>query len=646
MNKLCTPLLAVCIMATTYSVNAQQVLFTYGTKSATKDEFLKAFNKNPDTTGSREQKIQEYLDMYTNFRLKLQAAYDEKLNTDARLKMEADDFKAQLTENFINNKANINELVHEAFVRSQKDVLVQDIFIPVAKGADTAAAWLQANNALKELQSGKDFGEVAATYAATEAAKQNKGMVGYVTVFGLSYPIENIVYGLKPGAYSAIYHGKSGYHIFKNVNERPAAGKRKVQQILFPVPESFTDAEKAQMKQLADSVYDLLQHGGPFDDMQKKYSLGADPYITNPFVEIGVGEYDADYEQRVFALAKPGDFTAPFLNSYGYTITKLAEIKPVVKDENDVINYAALQEKVQGDNRLGVAKEKLVEQWLTDTKYKAAVYNANDLWAFTDSAVNTGRMPAMVKTVKPTTVLFEFAKQKVTASDWVKFVQLSREGSSDAVTNDAAYTVIMDVFIKESTNKYYRDHIQDFNPAITEQMNEFNDANLLFATMDKHVWSRAAEDSAGLANYYKANKQKYTWGPSLTAIVVTGPDKETVQHIADTLKTNSANWHSIIDSYNGDVVGDSSRFENGQFPVRQEVKMQEGFQTTPESNESGDSYTFVRVIKVYPDPAQRSFDEARGMVINDYQQVLEEKWLKELKVKYPVKVNQVVLKSL
>ena len=124
MNK--QSLLLITAFVFTISLTATaQTLFTYGTKSASKDEFLKAFNKNPDTTGSRAQKLQEYLDLYTNFRLKLQAAYDEKLNTDARLKMEADDFRSQLTENFINNKANINELVHEAFVRSQKDILLQ-----------------------------------------------------------------------------------------------------------------------------------------------------------------------------------------------------------------------------------------------------------------------------------------------------------------------------------------------------------------------------------------------------------------------------------------------------------------------------------------------------------------------------------------
>lgn len=623
-----------------------QTLFTYGTKTATKDEFLKAFNKNPDTTGSRSQKIAEYLDMYVNFRLKLQAAYDEKLNADSRLKMEADDFKSQLTENFINNKANINELVHEAFVRSQKDILLQQVFIPLIAGEDTATGWKLANNALTDLKAGKDFGEVAASYATDPATKQSKGIIGYVTVFGLSYPIENIVYGLTPGTYSGIFRSKAGFHIFKNARERPAAGTRKIQQIIFPVPSSFSKEEDLQMARLADSVYALLQHGAAFSDMQKQYSLGADPYNTNLFTEIGVGQYDTEFERIIYGIEKPDEFTQPFRNAYGYNIVKLIEAIPVIKDENDVINYAALQEKVQGNNRLGVAKKKLMDSWYLDTKYKPATYNTEDLWRFTDSAINTGKIPAITKSIKPSTVLFEFAKQKVTAADFIKFAQLAKEGSEESMTENSGYEEIMSIFINESLNKYYRDHIDEFNPAITEQMIEFNDANMLFATMDKHVWSKAADDSAGLANYYKINKEKYIWGPSLSALVISGPDKEMVQQIADTLKINSNNWRNIIEAYNGDVAADSSRFENGQFPVKQEVLMQEGFQTVPESNESGDSYTFIRVIKVYTAPSPRSFDEARGMIINDYQQVLEEKWLKELRAKYPVKINQAVLKTL
>ena len=52
------------------------------------------------------------------------------------------------------------------------------------------------------------------------------------------------------------------------------------------------------------------------------------------------------------------------------------------------------------------------------------------------------------------------------------------------------------------------------------------------------------------------------------------------------------------------------------------------------------------VLNVYDQPAQRSFEEARGLVINDYQAVLEAQWIKSLKKKYPVKINEKLLHTL
>jgi len=131
MRKFFPVVIAVTIFCSaTYS----QTLFTYGTKTVSKEEFLKAFNKNPDTTGSREEKLKEYLDMYVNFKLKIQAAKDEKLNLEESYKSESENFRNQLAENYINEQANINGLIKEAFERSKKDILVAQVFVEVKSG--------------------------------------------------------------------------------------------------------------------------------------------------------------------------------------------------------------------------------------------------------------------------------------------------------------------------------------------------------------------------------------------------------------------------------------------------------------------------------------------------------------------------------
>ena len=60
----------------------------------------------------------------------------------------------------------------------------------------------------------------------------------------------------------------------------------------------------------------------------------------------------------------------------------------------------------------------------------------------------------------------------------------------------------MNDYIRFACNNYYREHIEDFDTAATEQLKEFNEANMLFYVMDKHVWSKASEDTIGLKKYY------------------------------------------------------------------------------------------------------------------------------------------------
>jgi peptidyl-prolyl cis-trans isomerase SurA len=64
------------------------------------------------------------------------------------------------------------------------------------------------------------------------------------------------------------------------------------------------------------------------------------------------------------------------------------------------------------------------------------------------------------------------------------------------------------------------------------------------------------------------------------------------------------------------------------------------------SNENDGSSSFCYITSLHGDNEVRSFEEAKGLVINDYQTFLEEKWLAEQRKKYPVTIDEVVLKSL
>ena len=645
MNKKAFAFFACCILLTALNVRSQ-TLFTYGSNPVSKDEFLEAYNKNPDTTGDKKQKIQDYLNLYINFRLKLQAAYDEKANNNAELKSEYENFRTQLTDNFINQQADVNKLLHEAFVRSQKDIFLQQVFVPFS-GIDTTDAYNQIKKAYSALEEGRSFDDVAEQYSTDAATKANKGTIGYITVFTLPYPIENIVYALQPNAFSSIYKSNVGYHIFKNAGERKALGRRRIQQLLFSTPQFFTPEQIEEARKDADSVYELLRNGVSFATQLPSYGQNYEQTDESATIEVKPGDYDSSFENQVYRLQNAGDISKPFKTAYGFNIIKLIEAVPVSADENDVVNTAYLQQQIQADGRLDLAKKNLVHKWLPLVHFKNENYSHDDLWAYTDSALaaEDNKMPAAVKSVKPSTVLFQFEKKKYTVSDWINYLKTL----PNIIVNEpkaTSYEKLVQGFIEASCNEYYRQHIEDFDPSIKSQLKEFNDANMLFYVMDKHVWSKASQDSVGLRQYYAQHSNTYKWNKSVTALVISGANKVTVTEVSEKIKANPSNWRTIIAAYGNAIYADSSRFEQDQLPVKQNVQMEKNFQTTPEANDAGDAFTFIHVIKVYPEPELRSFDDAKGLVINDYQEQLEKQWIEQLKKEYPVKVNEAVLQSL
>ncbi|MEO8711187.1 MAG: peptidyl-prolyl cis-trans isomerase, partial [Parafilimonas sp.] len=468
--------------------------------------------------------------------------------------------------------------------------------------------------------------------------------IGYITVFTLPYPIENIIYNLTPGSFSVIYKSNAGYHIFKNAGERSALGRKKIEQLLFPTPEFYTTAQTDVEAHIADSVYTLLQTGTSFASLLPLYGHNYYDYQDANAIEVKVGDYSDDFQKEVFSLKNQGDISKPFKTKYGYNILKLDESLPVSTDENDVAFAAWLQTQIQNDGRLEAAKNNLVEKWLAETGFKEAAYKHTDLWGYTDSALkNVRHLPALYKGLKPETVLFQFAKKKNTVKDWIGYLQSNKTAEGTQLPD---YEKQMHNYIRIACADYYKEHIEDFDTAATEQIREFSDANMLFYVMDKHVWSKASEDTAGLKKYYDAHKAEYMWKESATALVISAPDKSVVDSIAFKIKNNPENWRNITAAYGNTVYADSNRFEADQLPVKQQVSMQKDFQTLPEANEPGDSYTFIHVLNVYAQPQQKSFEEARGLVVNDYQEELEKTWLNNLKKSYPVKINSEVIKTI
>jgi peptidyl-prolyl cis-trans isomerase SurA len=628
------------------SIAFSQTLFTYGTQTVSKDEFLRAYNKNKASAADKKTALREYLDLYIKFKLKVKAAHDMRIDTLPTINADLQNFRSQIEESYLNDEKEVNALVQEAFSRSQKDIHIAHLFIPFSKSSassDTVKVYKAAQKAYDDLANEHDsFGDVAEELKK-QAIPASWADAGFITVFSIPYEFENIVYNLKPGQISPLYRSKKGYHIFQNIEERKAAGKMRATQILIAIAPGADDEQKNNAFKLADSVYKALKQGADFYEMAKAVSNDKTTYMNGGTMpEFGTGKYDPVFESKAFALQKDDDITTPFQTAFGYHIVKRLGRTPVVEDKNDAEYLSFLKQQVQQDARISAAKEKFLTGVLKTLGYKKNLINEKDLWRLTDSFI-TSNKKITTANLNEKTILHSFNTGKVTVADWLQFAK-NYKANADLYKGET-YPELMKKYISVTAYEKYREKLEDYNADFKYQLREFKDGNMLFEIMEKNVWSKASNDSAGLLKFYSQNKNKYFWNESADAILVSCTNEKSAQVAAQQI-TDGKPWNQVVAENSLQVQADSGRYELDQIPVKKNTKLTPGTVTEPLINEADGTASFVKIIHTYPGHQPRNFEESRGLVINDYQNFLEEKWITELKKKYPVKINEKVFQSL
>ena len=619
-----------------------QTLFTYGKNPVSTTEFLNAYHKNQTETDDSEQSLRDYLNLYILFKLKVQAAKDAHIDTLPNLRADLQNFRSQIEENYLKDDKTMNALVDEAFKRSSRDIHVLDYYLESFENRDSATFINTANLVQQELASGvKPFASVI-----SEAKKNGLNLVendlGFITVFTLPYDFENMVYRLKAGEVSSPHRVKKGWHILKKIKDRPAVGKIKLAQILIAAPEGFIDA-RAKAKVKADSIYNLLKGGADFATIAKELSDDRTSYMNGgEMPEFGVGKYSPEFEENAFSLQNNNDISKPFETTFGFHIIKRISITPVSNSKNDEAFLYHLQEEVRKDSRIELAQRQFIESILPKIGFQKNKISETDLWKVTDSSLLANKNFHSGK-VSEETILCSFSDNTVMkASDWI--IYLRNSGKIVPGRMHESYKNVWPEFVAFAAKENYRKRLLDFNPIFKAQIREFQEGNMLFEIMERRVWGEAATDSVELVNYYKLHKDDYKWSASADAILFSCVNENVSNNLIQNLKAGK-NWKDLINENNTLMQGDSARFELGEIPTVDRTNFTNGLITAPVVDKNDGTVVFAKIIKVYPANQPRSFQDARGMVISDYQNVLEKTWIEKLKKKYPVKINENIFRS-
>lgn len=615
-----------------------QTLFSYGPHKVSKDEFWKAYTRN-NNAAITEASIQQYLDLYIRFKLKVQAARDLRMDTLPGITTDVAGFRAQMAEQYMTQQNHLKELVTEAAHRSETEIEAAHIFI--AYGSDSAAARSKAEAAYTALKGGAPFNITSRSYSTDAYVRATDGYLGYISAFSLPYELENELYKLTPGSYSMPLRGYNGWHILQVLRKRPSLGTMQAAHILFAAPENASQEELAAIQRKADSVYQLLQQGLSFRTAAELFSNDKQTYMAGGVLpEFTYSKYDSAFSKASFSLLKDDAISTPVRTQWGWHIIRRIALRPATVDLNDATTYQRWEERVRGDARIIVLRQRQLDDIKKASGYKALSYNEAQLWQLTDSVLAAKNYTAIYRSQQQRP-LFQLKDKTISVADWLRYV---RNNSNSNTKNN--YPRLLQQFTDETVEQYYKDRLERMNDDFRYQIQEFTEGSLLFEIMEKQIWSVAPTDSIGLQEQYNKNKDRYLWKPSISAIIFNCADTSIANRTLALMRQDPTRWETYIEQMSGYALADSGRFEYEQLPVRQPGNLQQGSFTTVEINENDGSASFCYIIKHYSGGAPRSFNEAKGMVINDYQQVLEERWLNNLRKKYPVKVETTVLQQL
>jgi peptidyl-prolyl cis-trans isomerase SurA len=611
-----------------------QTLFTYGNKPVSTQSFLNAFHKNPGE-GNRKVLMEAYLPLYINYVLKVQDAYDKKLDTLPAHRNEMQGYKVQLAESYIAESAGIDRLVDEKIVRMQTDVLLGHIFIGYQNG-DTVKAMTAAKQAVARLQKGESWETVAVAFSTDPDVRLHKGEAGWITAFTIPDAYEDMVYNLPKGGFTQPVKASPGIHIFSKLNTRKAVGTVKVAQILLARYAGVTDAEFKKRGLIADSLYMQLQKGTAFEAVVAQYSEDRTSKFNGGVLPaFGPSAYDAIFEKEAFGLKNPGDYSKPFETSFGWHILKLiAKNPPPGKFDSEA--RLEIRNRLLANGQLGLSRAQYVKTMRPKMKFRNGAYQRKQLQQFTDSLLTGGN--TATSGLNDKTTLFYFGSQPVPMSDWMAYIRVQTVAGKFKAGN-----IIDDnfnAFVESKATDYLPAILDEIDPVFAGQFKEFKDANLLFEAMERNVWGPSQTDSVALKNYFEVNKKNYTWDDNVLAVIATASDSLVASEIRGSLNQNPGQWRKLAEDYGGLAFVDSGRYELKVLQAAGHKDFTTGLCSPVVSGNMDGSFSTLCVLAPGEAGALRSFEEARGLVVSGYQQKLEDNWLNGLKKKYPVKINE------
>lgn len=619
------------------------ILMTINDRKITLGEFERIYKKNSNVkSGEFDQKsVEDYLDLFINFKLKVIEAEELGYDTLPGFKRELNGYRVQLEKPYLTDNEMDERLMKEAYNRMKQDINASHILIELDEKAppeDTVKAYNKIMEIRQKIIDGMDFNEAAKKYSEDPSVQRNAGNLGYFTVFQMIYNFETAAYNTPVGGISEPVRTQYGYHIIKVNDKRDAAGKVRAAHIMVAVPNTMSKEEQIAAKDKINAIHDSIQAGVDFAELAKRHSDDKGSATRGgELPKFGTGRMVPEFEKAAFALVETGEISEPVKTNFGWHIIKLLE-KEGIKSYNELRHE--LKMRVSRDSRMHASKTQILNKLRKEYNFKTNREHFEDMVQKMNDKLFTEDNWLEDNKSKFSKTLFKLLDSVYTQYDFAYFLKKKtrrKEGDSYRKYMNWAYPR----FVDETIEEFERKMLPVKYPEFRYLMQEYHDGILLFELTDKVVWSKAVQDTIGLQKFYEANKNNYMWGERYDGTVITCKNAKVAKKVNKFIAKDKT-----IEEITAKINKKDSLMstETGIFAKGDNKIVDYKIWGIGSNDQIKSDASLSVLIGNKIEPTHKTLDEAKGLITADYQNYLEKEWIKELRKKYDVNVNYDMLK--
>jgi peptidyl-prolyl cis-trans isomerase SurA len=619
-----------------------QVLLTIDDQPVYKSEFEQIYWKNKKENIATKEDLDEYINLFTNFKLKVKAAEEKGLDTAKKFINELAGYRTQLEKPYLIDTSINEELIKEAYNRTINEVNASHIMVKLDANPspdDTLIAYNKIISIRKTLLlKEQSFEETALEISEDPSAKNNNGNLGYFTAFKMLYSFEDAAYNTKVGEISNPVRTRYGYHILKVNDIRAAKGRVKTAHIMITNSNDQTRKNVAQLK--INEIHQQLLNGADFTNLAQEFS--SDRNSAKKGGELGWiksgGNYYKEFEDAVFGIENDNDISKPFKTPGGWHIVKRLAYEPI--GDLSSMRYE-LKNKIQKDSRSAKTKSSFINKLKSEYDFKLK-YNEDIFISLFNSEEDSTDLSKLKKSNK---TLFKFSDKNFSNLDFATYLNKTLKNQT-LIADKNTLNKSLRSYINFQLIEYEKSKLEAKYPDFKALVKEYRDGILLFEISDQKIWSKAIKDTTGLREFYELNSDKWTWPLRAKVEIFSSSKKEILNKAFELKKENKITTDSIVKIANISSPLNLS-FDKGLFPFENHETLSKFESKLGMSNIKmiDGKNTFIFISELV-EPSTKKLNEAEGLIVSEFQEHLESKWLEEIQQKHKIEFNFDVLYSI